>query len=399
MAVKKKKGLSFEEVGKLIEKNVPRSQVLSETTDFDIKNYISTGNYLLNAQLTGSIYNGIPEGRVWIMAGESGTGKTFYALNACREAQKQHNTKIIWIDTEGALDGDMVRNMGIDPAGFRYIDAENVEDINYTMLTVLNQTEPENSLEYMFIIDSIGNASTTKELGDKEDKTGKRDMTKQQELKALFRTILTKLKIKKYCAIVNTHTYKDISSYYPSDVVSGGTGGIYGASMISLFSKSKDYDSKKNYTGIKVKVKQYKSRYTKPNIEITTSIKFTGGMNKYYGLHDYVDWETCGIAPGKFVDEMEEYKDDKGKIKKRPTGKKVFEPAGSKITHWAVEHLQESIPNNQFYRRAKDIFTPEVLDKLDAKFQREFKFAKYHEDDVDFDDYDDEEDSIEESDE
>lgn len=387
----KKKGLNFAELQAKIAKGVPRAQIVGETNDFKISNYVPTGNYLLNAQLTGSIYNGIPEGRVWIMAGESGTGKTFYALNACREAQRKHNSHIIWIDTEGALDSEMVTNFGIDPYKFILCDIENIGETNYTVLTTLNDTEPENSLEYIFVIDSIGNVSTTKEMSDKETQSGKRDMTKQQELKALFRTILTKLKIKKYCAIVNTHTYKDISSYYPSDIVSGGTGGIYGASMISMFSKTKDYDTKKNYTGVKIKVKQYKSRFTKPNIEITTSIKFTGGMNKYYGLHDYVDWETCGIAPGKMVDEMEEYKDDKGKIKKRPTGKKVFEPAGSKVTHWAVEHLQESIPNNKFYKRAKEIFTSEVLDKLDAKFQREFKFAKYHEDEVDFDEFDDDE--------
>ena len=38
----------------------------------NISDWISTGNYVLNACIGGSIFRGIPGGRICILAGESG---------------------------------------------------------------------------------------------------------------------------------------------------------------------------------------------------------------------------------------------------------------------------------------------------------------------------------------
>ena len=54
------------------------AQLVSNTSSD--QGFIGTGSYILNAQLSGSIYGGIPNNRVTAIAGEQATGKTFYAI-------------------------------------------------------------------------------------------------------------------------------------------------------------------------------------------------------------------------------------------------------------------------------------------------------------------------------
>ena len=69
----------------------------------DVDEYIHTGNYLLNAQMSGSLRGGYPNARSLGVSGDSGTGKTFLAMNAIHNAQKQ-GYAAFYIETEGALD-------------------------------------------------------------------------------------------------------------------------------------------------------------------------------------------------------------------------------------------------------------------------------------------------------
>ena len=50
----------------------------------DITSYIDTGSYIFNALVSGSIYGGLPSNKVTALAGESSTGKTFFALSVVR---------------------------------------------------------------------------------------------------------------------------------------------------------------------------------------------------------------------------------------------------------------------------------------------------------------------------
>jgi len=56
----------------LINKFDKSSEILSESTTAVIKEYIPTGNYILNAAITGSLFRGIPSGRVVTLAGDPG---------------------------------------------------------------------------------------------------------------------------------------------------------------------------------------------------------------------------------------------------------------------------------------------------------------------------------------
>ena len=51
----------------------------------DVSGYIDTGSYILNALLSGSIFDGLPNNKITALACESATGKTFLALGLCKQ--------------------------------------------------------------------------------------------------------------------------------------------------------------------------------------------------------------------------------------------------------------------------------------------------------------------------
>ena len=64
-----------------------------------ISGYIDSGNWALNAALSGSIKKGLAANKIAQFAGESGAGKTFLTLNLVKNAQKD-GYSIMYIDTE-----------------------------------------------------------------------------------------------------------------------------------------------------------------------------------------------------------------------------------------------------------------------------------------------------------
>ena len=55
----------------------------------DPTDWISTGNYALNYLISGDFYKGIPLGKVTVLAGESGSGKSFIASGNIDPYNKQ----------------------------------------------------------------------------------------------------------------------------------------------------------------------------------------------------------------------------------------------------------------------------------------------------------------------
>ena len=64
----------------------------------------TTGNYTLNKLISDDFHKGVPLGKVTVLAGESGAGKSFIAAgNIVKNAQDQGHFCIL-IDSENALD-------------------------------------------------------------------------------------------------------------------------------------------------------------------------------------------------------------------------------------------------------------------------------------------------------
>ena len=66
--------------------------------------WIDTGCFMMNQMISGDFNKGIPLGRVTMLAGDSGAGKSFFLSgNLVANAQKA-GVMVVLIDTESALD-------------------------------------------------------------------------------------------------------------------------------------------------------------------------------------------------------------------------------------------------------------------------------------------------------
>ena len=76
------------------------------------------------------------------------------------------------------------------------------------------------------------------------------------------------------------------NSFIPMDVVAGGGGPAYGASITIMITKAqlKENDV---VVGAKLRIKTDKNRFAKEKMEITATIDFDGGLDKCSGLLDF----------------------------------------------------------------------------------------------------------------
>lgn len=339
----------------------PDSHMLSDSPFSKIEKWIGLGNYLLNAQISGDIFGGIPEGRVTGLAGFNGTGKTYLSLNAAREAQEL-GYNVVWIDTENALDIDGVSKFGIDIKRFAISKCGVVSEVTKYVSNLcddlLEKVNKGISVPNIFIvIDSIGNLASDKETADAKSGENKADMgARAKDLRKMFRVIINKLGKLKIPMICTNHIGKSVGNAYIENDMGGGEGLKFGASTILFLSKAKlkSNDKEKTQTGIIVTSKIRKSRFTIAGVPIKFHISFYKGMNPYLGLEDYVSWDVCGIEAGSI--------DKKGN----------FVPAGSNVTSYAIKHLNETVKPNHLF--TPEIFTQDVLEKLRPVIMDKFQF-------------------------
>jgi RecA/RadA recombinase len=330
--------------------------ILSENTFSEVDEWIPTGNYLLNAQLSGTLFGGIPNTRSLGLMGDPGTGKSFVCLNVAREAQKK-GYDVIYCDTEGAIDKSSAIKFGIDANKVRYQPIKTVTEFQTFVANLLELVKKAKTgganPKIMLILDSLGMLSTDKELRDAIEGKNAADMgAKAKELRKLFRVITLDLTAAKIPLVCTNHVYAG-GGFFPTKESSGGDGPIFAMSVISFLSKAQLKEGNSSTkTGIIVTSNLKKSRFTIPE-PVKFHISFANGMNPYVGLQDFISWDACGIGRGK----LEEVKNAKGEKEM------VFTPSESPQARWAVKHLGKTITSSQLF--TPEVFTESVLKQLD----------------------------------
>jgi len=280
------------------------AQLVSNTSSD--QGFIGTGSYILNAQLSGSIYGGIPNNRVTAIAGEQATGKTFYAIGIASTFLTDHpDGAVFYFDSEAAATPDLFRDRGLDPARVWHFPIDTIEEFRTQMIRILDnllKTPEKDRKPLLIILDSLGMLASQKELQDAMDDKQVRDMTKSQTIKSVFRIITSKLGKLKIPMIVTNHTYKTMNPYGDPTDMGGGSGLKYAASTIITLTKSKEKDSSKEIIGNIIKVKTYKSRLTKENTQIATRLFFDSrGLDEYYGLLELGEKHGIFIRKGNRI--------------------------------------------------------------------------------------------------
>ena len=253
----------------------------------DTAGYIDTGSYIFNALLSGSIYGGIPNNKITAIAGETSTGKTFFCLGMVQHfLESNPDAGVIYFESESAISKQMIEDRGIDSNRMLLVPVTTLQEFRLQAIKILDKYIEQSAEErkpLMFVLDSLGMLSTTKEVEDSEAGKETRDMTRAQVVKSIFRVLTLKLGKANVPLIVTNHTYDVVGAYIPTKEMGGGSGLKYAASTIVYLSKKKEKDGKEVVGNI-IKCKTAKSRLTKENSSVETRLFYDRGLDRYYGL-------------------------------------------------------------------------------------------------------------------
>ncbi len=310
----------------------------------DVSSFIDTGSYSFNALLSGSIYGGLPGNRITAIAGEAATGKTFFALGILKNyLEKDKDAGVVLFESENAVSKDMIEARGVDSKRVVVVPVSTVQEFRTQAIKILDkylEQDPKDRQPLMFVLDSLGMLSTTKEMTDTGEGKETRDMTRSQIVKSTFRVLTLKLGQAGVPMLMTNHTYDVIGSMFPQKEMGGGSGLKYAASTIIYLGKRKEKIGTEVVGNI-IHCKIYKSRITKENSQIDVKLTYKKGLDKYYGLLQ------LGEEAGIFKKVSTRYE--------MPDGSKVF---GKTINDEPEKY-----------------FTKEVLDKIDEHANQKFTYG------------------------
>lgn len=352
---KKHTEFTFDDLNAELKDINPLGSIMEHSTFSEVTEWIDTGNYHLNACISGTLFGGWPNNRACSVAGPSGTGKTFLMLNTVKRAIDM-GYSVIYYDSEAAVDRDQMKKFGIDTTLVNYQPVNTVQEFRTSVTRITKKLQEAKASgaalpKVMIILDSAGNLATAKEIEDAATGSDKADMSRSKILKSVFRIIMTPLADLKIPFLFTNHSYLS-QSFIPMQIAGGGTGPEYAASIVLFLNKAglKEGDQK---AGIIVTAAPNKNRFAKPS-KIKFHLHFSKGMNRYVGLENYVSWDICGV--------------DRGTIDPK-TGEKILKKTART---WVCEHLDEAVETKDFF--TDRIFNQQVLEKIDRHISPIFNY-------------------------
>ncbi len=261
-----------------------------------ITSWISTGDMGLNRLISGSIYKGIPEGKLTQVAGESATGKSLIAAQIVINAIKDGYTKVFYVDSEGGMTRQFIEDSGVDMNVIEIMPVGSVEECHVLMLQTFEMVkeiqaeEPES--KFLFVVDSLGALIANKLI---EDATKQNRMAGDMGLTAKLKGAMLRSWVvpagKTRCPIVIVnHVYDDPSAMYPSKIKNIG-GGKQTAFMPAItiqctksLEKKDDKDNALEFKGTILKFFTVKNRCCKSFVDCELYLDYKTGFSKWFSL-------------------------------------------------------------------------------------------------------------------
>ena len=283
-----------------LEKLNPEAKFLSESALSTVNEWVDTGCMVLNAIISGSLYGGVPVGRITGFSGPSAAGKTYIINKILANAQKKGMIPVIF-DTEAAIDASSTTGVGLDSDQVKYVPVQTVEDCRNQISTFLDSVmEAKMRNKFILSIDSLGNLASQKELDDTEKGKTAMDMgTRAKGLKSMMRLLTFKAAQAGVTILFSNHTYDDPSAMFPTLVKaqSGGKGPVYLASVLVQLAKRDEKHDKTNeddeilpeankVSGTTLRALTVKNRFVPPFLECEAYLNFKRGLDKYSGLKE-----------------------------------------------------------------------------------------------------------------
>lgn len=264
---KNKTGLSANDIRSLINKSSGTEMAfnLKDENPTDVVDWIPTGSRWLDSMICRGKMAGIPVGKVSEIAGLSGAGKSYMAAVISANAQKK-GIKVVYFDSESALDSVFLTNAGCDVDELIYVQPEHVEGVLETIEAILASSNDR----FLFVWDSLAFTPSVADLeGDYNPQSSMavkpRILAKglPKLLTPLANSQSTLLVLNQLKTNITRNTAEAMTTPY---VAPGGKALVYSYSLRVWLTGRKAkisfiYDDKGYKIGSEVKVKLEKSRF------------------------------------------------------------------------------------------------------------------------------------------
>lgn len=259
---------------------IKETAILSDSIFFKEKDFVTTEVPAINIALSGRLDGGFTSG-LTIFAGPSKHFKTSFALLMLKAYLDKHADAVaIFYDSEFGTPQSYFNSFGVDTTRVLHTPVTDVEELKFDVMKQLEGIKRGDRV--IFVIDSIGNLASKKEVEDAIEGKSVGDMTRAKQLKSIFRMVTPHLSLKNLPMIAVNHTYQT-QEMYSKAVVSGGTGIYYSSDNIFIIGRQQEKEGTE-VIGYNFIINIEKSRFSREKSKIPVTVYHKGGISRYSGL-------------------------------------------------------------------------------------------------------------------
>jgi recombination protein RecA len=248
----------------------------------NVKDWLSTGNAMLDVAISNRPYGGLPVGRITEITGLEQSGKSLLSAHLLAETQKKGGVAVL-IDTETAVNKDFLEALGMDISKLLYVSVDTVEGIFEACETIIEKVRTADKDRLVtIVVDSVAAASTLKELDADYGKDGYAT-DKAIIISKAMRKITNMIGRQNICLIFTNQLRQKMNAMAFSDpwTTSGGKALAFHASVRLRLKNMGSLKAGDRIVGIKVRAQVVKNRMGPPLRHADFEIYFDRGIDNY----------------------------------------------------------------------------------------------------------------------
>lgn len=204
-----------------IKKNttIKDSAILSQSKFFTKKDMIQTAIPAMNVALSGELDGGFVPG-LTLWCGPSKHFKSMFSLIMAKSyMDKYPDAVMVFYDCEFGTPTAYFTALQIDTDRILHVPVMNMEEFKFDCIKQLENLDRGDRV--IFVVDSLGNMSSKKEMEDAIEGKSVQDMSRAKQMKSIFRMITPYLNRLDIPMVAVNHIYME-QGLYPKAIVSGG---------------------------------------------------------------------------------------------------------------------------------------------------------------------------------
>jgi recombination protein RecA len=248
----------------------------------NVKDWLSTGNALLDVAISNRPYGGLPVGRIAEITGLEQSGKSLLSAHLLAETQKKGGVAVL-IDTETAVNREFFEAIGVDISKLLYVSVDTVEGIFEACETIIEKVRNGDKDRLVtIVVDSVAAASTKKELEADYDKDGYAT-DKAIIISKAMRKITNMIGRQSICLVFTNQLRQKMNAMAFSDpwTTSGGKALAFHSSVRLRLKSMGQLKVGDRIVGIKVRAQVVKNRLGPPLRHADFNILFDRGIDNF----------------------------------------------------------------------------------------------------------------------